>query len=389
MRRTRLLFLVGVCLFLTEAVHAQWQVTTLVPGRAGIEDGMVRDQAGNLYVSQYDGTTVRKVTPSGDVSVYAQGFSAPNGLAIDDSGVLYVANANGGRVSKVYPDGTVVSRFIGGLTNPVGLALNATQDTLYIAHYQQSRISRVALADSGNVETWVTGAPLNGPVGLVFADDGNLYAGNFNNGQLIRITPQGAMSRLATIPSFMGFVAHVEGVFYATSFSTHRVYRIDLEGNVSVFAGTGSPGQQNGEALNATFNGPNGIVASATGDTLYVSDYNAESLRMITNVTQTGVWESDVELPASPLQLDPNFPNPFSGSTIIPYYLAHRSAVNLYISTLQGRRVRAFSLPPHLGIQQVVWDGRDEAGLPVPNGVYFYTTDTGTTRVTRKLMVMR
>lgn len=390
MLTSRVSLLFSLFLLLPLPLLAQWQVSTLVPGRAGIEDGLVMDKGGNLYVSQFDGSTVRKITPDGNVSVYASGFNAPNGLAIDDEGILYVTNAQGGRVSRVYPNGTVVRNFVAGLTNPTGVALNARQDTLYIAHYQLSRISRVALADSGNVETWVSGGLLNGPVGLFFDEFGTLHAGNFNNGDIIQITADGSMSRLASIPAFMGFAAYSHGTTYATSFTTNRIYRIDSEGTVERFAGSGNAGQQDGDAATATFNGPNGIVASPSGDTLYVSDYNAESLRMITNVTSTSLWEPTPELPNAPLQLDPSYPNPFSERTTITYHLATPTSVRLYISDVQGRTVRSLaSSSTEPGTQTLEWDGRDDGGHLLPNGLYFYTTLAGDASATGTLILMR
>lgn len=387
--KTIALFLFLLLFYPQSVLWAQWEVSTLVSGGSGMEDGLVLDKAGNIYVSQYDGTSVRKVTPDGQVSVYASGFNAPNGLAMDDAGNLYVTNAQGGRVSKVLPDGTVIQRFIDGLNNPVGLALNAAQDTLYISHYQGSKISRVALADSANVTTWVSGGLLNGPVGLTFDDDNNLYAGNFNNGHIIKIAPNGTMERLTNIPASMGFVTYSKGVFYATSFSANKVYRISADGTKEVLAGTGAGSEQDGPALSAAFNGPNGIVATPSGDTLYVSDYNAESLRMIVATTSTGAIDES-EIPQPNVLLDQNFPNPFRETTTITYHLDTPRPVDISIYNVLGQKIRTLaSQIAASGLNSIAWDGLDDAGQVSPAGIYVYTLNTGPIADSKTMLLMR
>lgn len=355
-----------------------------------MEDGLVLDKEGNIYVSQYDSTVVRRVTPGGEVSIYASGFSAPNGLAIDSSGVLYVTNAQGGRVSKVTPGGTVVQQFISGLANPTGVAVSPAQDTLYIAHYQSSRISKVALADSSNVINWISGSPLNGPVGMLFDENGILYVGGFNDGSIVKVDHDGTMTKIATIPPFMGFLTYAKGFLYATSFGTNRIYKISLDGSsVELFAGTGAAGQQDGPIESATFNGPNGIAASPSGDTLYVSEYNSETLRQITLTTSTREEYED-EVPTGGILLDQNYPNPFDHSTTFSYRQSLSAEVELHIYNTLGQKVRVFTnLPSSIGVITIDWDGRNDAGQLLPNGVYFYTLYTENQAISRSLMLLR
>lgn len=69
-----------------------------------------------------------------------------------------------------------------------------------------------------------------------------------------------------------------------------------------------------------------------------------------------------------------NFPNPFAGSTEISF-AAHQTSrqVEIAIYNVNGRVVRSLHGEQGAGSRgRVVWDGTDDAGVPVASGVYFY-----------------
>ena len=74
-----------------------------------------------------------------------------------------------------------------------------------------------------------------------------------------------------------------------------------------------------------------------------------------------------------------NFPNPFKNSTWFSYELTDTcDEFYLDLFTVNGRRIRRFTsgitdIPLELGTyHEILWDGRDESGALVANGVYFY-----------------
>jgi hypothetical protein len=72
-------------------------------------------------------------------------------------------------------------------------------------------------------------------------------------------------------------------------------------------------------------------------------------------------------------RLRQNVPNPFNPVTTIAFSVAERGRVRLAIYDVTGRRVRALvdeALVPDR--YEVRWDGRNDAGLRVSSGVYFY-----------------
>lgn len=98
--------------------------------------------------------------------------------------------------------------------------------------------------------------------------------------------------------------------------------------------------------------------------------------------------------PALPTQfgLHPVYPNPFNATTVIPFTVPADVVgdVQLTIHNLLGQQVRHLvdgHLPP--GRQQVLWDGRDDAGAGLASGVYLIRLQTGTDRRSQKILYLR
>ncbi len=89
----------------------------------------------------------------------------------------------------------------------------------------------------------------------------------------------------------------------------------------------------------------------------------------------------------------PNYPNPFNPETWIPYQLKRPAEVTLEVYDLNGQTVRTLAAGHQpAGVYQsreraVYWDGRNEMGETVANGVYFYTLTAGKFTATRKMLV--
>ncbi|MDR6857702.1 hypothetical protein [Variovorax guangxiensis] len=79
--------------------------------------GFSRLASGTAFVAEYLGNVIRKITPAGDVTIFAGAsasgsidgvgeaarFDSPHGLAIDADGQLYVADSLNHMIRKMAP----------------------------------------------------------------------------------------------------------------------------------------------------------------------------------------------------------------------------------------------------------------------------------------------
>ena len=89
--------------------------------------------------------------------------------------------------------------------------------------------------------------------------------------------------------------------------------------------------------------------------------------------------------------LHQNYPNPFNPNTTIQFDLPKAGHVSLNIYNSTGRLVRILvsgNFAP--GAHKVVWDARDESGVRVASGLYFYTIKIGQQfSAQKKLLLMK
>lgn len=70
------------------------------------------------------------------------------------------------------------------------------------------------------------------------------------------------------------------GNFLFSDTQSHQIKRVDPNGNVTVFAGTGTPGIADGDVSQAQFNQPGGLTRDAQGN-IYVADVDNHVIRLI------------------------------------------------------------------------------------------------------------
>jgi flagellar hook assembly protein FlgD len=83
-------------------------------------------------------------------------------------------------------------------------------------------------------------------------------------------------------------------------------------------------------------------------------------------------------------------PNPFETYTSVPFSLETECQVLLEVYDVGGRRVKTLvgnSMRP--GSYTSVWDGTDELGRPVPQGIYFFRFHAGGRSLARKAILAK
>src|SRR5438874_612499 len=137
--------------------------------------GIAADSVGNVYVADNSYSTIRKITPAGVVTTLAgtpgisgsadgtgsaARFSSPRGIAIDNTKNLYVTDQNNQTIRKITPAGVVTT--LGGVAGsygiadgtgrsarfftPAGIAV-ASSGVLYVADSYNHEIRSGVLAD--------------------------------------------------------------------------------------------------------------------------------------------------------------------------------------------------------------------------------------------------
>lgn len=87
--------------------------------------------------------------------------------------------------------------------------------------------------------------------------------------------------------------------------------------------------------------------------------------------------------------LAPNFPNPFSSITEIKYGLAKSCDVSLKIYNIAGQYVKTLvSARQDAGVYGIRWNGEDNSGRKLPQGIYFLRMKAGDYTATSKIVML-
>jgi hypothetical protein len=88
--------------------------------------------------------------------------------------------------------------------------------------------------------------------------------------------------------------------------------------------------------------------------------------------------------------LEQNYPNPFNGETRINFSVKEPGVVELDVINLQGQLVRTLlQRPIEPGRYLAVWNGRDDAGKPMPSGIYLFQIRVNDYKSLRKMHLVK
>ncbi|HTI33388.1 MAG TPA: NHL repeat-containing protein, partial [Miltoncostaea sp.] len=211
-----------------------------------------------------------------------------------------------------------------GIPGPVGLTA-APDGTLFVPTPGASTIRRIA--PDGRISTYAgtgtagfsgdggqaTAAQLDEAVDVALDGAGNLYIADRGNHRVRRVTPQGVITTIAgtgnnafsgdggpatsaELNNPVGVTVDAAGNVYIADELNHRVRRIDGNGVITTFAGTGVAGStgDGGPAAAAQLDRPIDVRVDGLGN-VFVADIGASRVRRIspdgtiTTVAGTGV----------------------------------------------------------------------------------------------------
>lgn len=191
----------------------------------------VTDKAGNLYFSTSN-SVIRKIDASGNISTVA-GTSGTTGYSGD-----------GGAASSAL------------LSAPYGVALDKDGNLL--------------IADEGNSVI----RKINLTTGII-----NTVAGTASK---TGYTGDGGPATSATLHTPYTVCTDALGNFYIADYANHVVRKVDVNGTITTFAGTGTSGVtgDGGPAISAAIASPWAVTSDVAGN-IYIADYAGDDIRMV------------------------------------------------------------------------------------------------------------
>jgi len=261
--------------------------------------GFAIDESNNLYISDLNGSSIRKVSSvtgiinrfagngisgfSGDggQAINAQ-FAFPEGMVFDKSGNLFIAELGNNRIRKIDITGiisTIAGSGILGNTGDGGSALNANM-----------RPDEVSIDSAGNLflssSAFSVIRKINAQTNQITTVAGNNISGE---------SGIGGLAVLAQIQYAYGVKFDKKGnLFFADNYN-NKIKKVDnSSGILTTIAGTNIAGYSGdgGPANLATLNSPSGTEFDDQGN-LYISDFYNNVIRKIT-FPRTSLTGSDL-----------------------------------------------------------------------------------------------
>ena len=227
-----------------------------------LPEGIAVDKPGNVFVGLDVPGQIRKITPGGDESVfYDFGVAGVLGLAVDAPGRVYAGLATFDPqtqgVYRVSRDGAMAERLPGteALTFPHALAFDK-RGNLYVTDSIWGAIWRIPRG--GSAEVWLQDRALVGtgeipvipfPVGAngIAYRQGNLFVANTEKAHILRIPvlkdgSSGVPETVAAGPELFpldGIGLDVHGNIYALVIAQSKLVRVTPEGAITTLATAG------------------------------------------------------------------------------------------------------------------------------------------------------
>jgi len=305
------------------------------------------DGAGNTYVADTGNHCIRVISAAGVVSTLAGNpgypgsgdglgaqatFNHPSGVAVGANGNVYVADTYNSTIRVVTPAGQVttlagvpgtpgsvpVNGTLGGGANPPtfnhpsALAVDAALN-VYVADTGFNELRLISASgvvstlagtgQAGALDAPAVSATFNAPMGVAVDASGNVYVADTGN-NTVRELSNGIVSTvagsagstgaldgtgaMATFASPTGLAVSATGSLYVADTGNQTIRLVKPGGVVTTLAGTaGTSGHANATGKGATFYTPRGLALDGAQN-LYVADASNNLIRVISPLTVVG-----------------------------------------------------------------------------------------------------
>ncbi len=122
--------------------------------------------------------------------------------------------------------------------------------------------------------------------------------------------------------------------------------------------------------------------------------YNIDQLQDLDLYQQVGIINTlsnnSFEISPRTFHLNQNYPNPFNPITEIGYSIPENTFVSITIYDVQGRLIKSLlNQNQDAGIYLTSWNAKNEQGVSMPAGMYFYTIQTDNFKDTKKMILLK
>jgi hypothetical protein len=288
----------------------------------GGASGAAMDTTGNLYIADGINCRIRKVAPDGIISTIAGNgipnysgdggpatqaqLDMPQHVAVDEFGNLYISDQNNGTVRKVSRSGAITTVAGNGHTGHGGENVPATSTSLSLPQgiavdldgniFISETFAIRKVAPNGSMTT-VRGAP----IGDFLAVDrtGNLYVSDRSSAQVRKLSRDGTVTVVAgtgrqgysgdggpataaQLNFPQGIAVDSAGNLYIADEDSYVVRRVSPDGIITTVAGSGSAGVtgDGGPATSARLT-PVDVAVDGSGS-LYILQFSPGMVRKVT-----------------------------------------------------------------------------------------------------------
>lgn len=311
-----------------ESYGLQDSVTNGAGARLDQPGAVAVDGSGNIYVADTVNNCIRQITPGGSVETIAGDgfagfrdsttnaaaeFDGPTGLCIDGATNIYVADFNNSTVRMISPMITNISGtnftswvtvtiagqpLVYGASNaavgtnatfdgPFGIALDSATN-LYVTD-NGNKLVRLIAAGTFAVSTYAgtnTNSEFSDPLGIAVDSNTNVYVADDGNNAVFEVSSNGGVANFSTnLANLLNYpwaiAVDTNNNVYVANTGANTIVGVTAGGKTAAtIAGTaGSFGSADGLGSAAQFYYPEGLALDASGN-LYVADTYNNTIRM-------------------------------------------------------------------------------------------------------------